>query len=485
MSSDQSHRRPAADPAHEPTVSEAVAPYRSTPSTIDNDTRLASSGDTEAMWTTRPARSSVIRSLQRSADLPSKRRENAPYRGDCASSHTRRDLLTGDWTIFAPKRDERPNEFAGPAQTPHSSLPISAAHSSNASQAIGTDLADGESASPRNVSAVDSACPFCQGAESQTPEAVWSGRIGEMAASASDHATNRFARPQIQIVNGEQVDWDVRVVPNKFPAVTSPELARNGIVDRHDLFPIAEVVGGHEVIVESATHSESITSFDSSLVYATLTAYRDRIRHWRDVPGINYISVFKNCGPDAGASLRHSHSQLIATSLMPHHIRNVLLRTEHHRARTGCSLGCDLLRAEMDEKSRVVDRTDSLVAFCPFASRFAGMVRITSAVHQPHFEALGDADLDQLASFLWRVLNWVGQAYPGKAYNYLINTCPPGSQQPESFQWSLDVFPRLSKTAGFEWSSDCMINSLLPEAAAERYRKIARRNDPRYVLGTR
>jgi len=148
-------------------------------------------------------------------------------------------------------------------------------------------------------------------------------------------------------------------------------------------------------------------------------------------------------------------------------------------------LGCDLLRGELDEQTRIIDKTDSFVAFCPFASRFAGMIRITSVSHQPHFDALANPSLDQLSSFLWRVLHWIDGVFPGKAYNLLLHTCPPGAIQPESFQWSLDIFPRLSKTAGFEWGSDCMINSLLPEAAAAAYRQIARQNDPRNVLAIR
>jgi UDPglucose--hexose-1-phosphate uridylyltransferase len=140
------------------------------------------------------------------------------------------------------------------------------------------------------------------------------------------------------------------------------------------------------------------------------------------------------------------------------------------------------LRAELEEKLRVVARTDSLVAFCPFASRLPGLIRIAPVTHQPHFEALTDASLDQLASFLWRALCWVDKVFPGKAFNYVLSTCPPGSKQPEAFQWSLDLFPRLSKTAGFEWGSNCMINALLPEAAASRYRDVARQNDPRRVL---
>lgn len=451
-------------------VSEAVSEYRTGVGAIDTDTRLASAGETESMWPGRPARRSVIRSLERSSADIKGRRDQSLYRGDGVTSHARRDPMTGDWTIFAPERDQRPNEFAD----------LETLRQCQSSR----NLIDGEHSS------VEVGCPFCAGAEKETPEAVWSAKLGDVAKTPCDNATTRFARPQVDIVNGEQAGWDVRVVPNKFPAVSpgNPSKANDSAIDGapdSKLFPICDVVGGHDVVIESASHAESLTQYDPALVYLTLLAYRDRIRHWRDVPGINYISVFKNCGPDAGASLRHSHSQLIATSVMPHHVRTSLLRSEHHRARTGCSLGCDLIRAEIEERSRVIDRTDSFVAFCPFASRFGGLIRMSSIEHQPHFDLMSEDKLDQFASFLWRVLTWVHEAFPDKAFNYLLHTCPPGSQDPASFQWSLDVFPRLNKTAGFEWSCDCMINSLLPESAALRYREIARRHDPRNVLAVR
>ena len=136
----------------------------------------------------------------------------------------------------------------------------------------------------------------------------------------------------------------------------------------------------------------------------------------------------------------------------------------------------------MEEESRIVAKADSFVAFCPFASRFAGLLRISSFDHVAQFEQFSDTKLDQLASFLWRVLSWIDVAYPGKAYNLLLHTCPPGAGNPDAFQWSIDIFPRLNKTAGFEWSSDCMINTVLPEIAAAQYRQIASLDDPRRVL---
>lgn len=465
MSSDQDSQSQALPPERSLSlkVNEAADAFHVGSEMIDNDTRLSAADSTTSMWPARPVRRSVLRSLNRSTKSPYDPNETTAYRGDAATSHTRRDLLTGDWTIFAPCRDERPNEYARLEKSLRSEL-------------------------PQGHAAIDPDCPFCFGSECQTPEAVWSAKLGDLSPSPAHAPSNRLVGPEIRVFSGDCDDWDVRVVPNKFPAVSCRQNIGNvdpEAFETEPLFPIAEVFGGHEVIIESSRHTSALIESDSALVYMTLLAFRDRIQHWRRQKGINYIGVFKNCGPDAGASLRHSHSQLVATSMMPHRIRSLLVRCDKHRARTGCSLGCDLLRGELDERTRIIDKTDSFVAFCPFASRFAGMVRITSVAHQPCFDAFANSSLDQLASFLWRVLHWIDGVFPGKAYNFLLHTCPPGAKQPESFQWSMDIFPRLNKTAGFEWGSDCMINSLLPESAAAAYRQIARQNDPRHVLAIR
>ena len=427
------------------------------PGPIDMDTRLASDENTRVMLSVRRPERGADKRWEVDPDAQDQILAEHPWLSDDSASHSRRDQLSGGWTIYAPKRDERPNEFA----------PIEAS------------IRSGHSGS------IQLGCPFCAGAEQQTPEAVWAGRLGELTAVPTDQGADRLARPAIEFNHGEQPDWDVRVVPNKFPAVTSIDLQSeptDPIAGTDELFPAAPVVGGHEVIIESSGHAENMAMFDPALVYLTLVAYRERIRHWAGLPGIRYISVFKNCGPEAGASLHHSHSQLIATSLLPQAARLTLARCESHRARNGSSLGCDLLRAETQQRSRIINQTDSFVAYCPFASRFAGMIRVTSTTHQPHFESFDDPTLDRLASLLTRVIHWVDQAFPGKAYNYLLHTCPPAATQPEAFQWWLDIFPRLNKAAGFEWSSDCMINSMLPEVAAANYRSIARRDDPRRVL---
>ena len=258
--------------------------------------------------------------------------------------------------------------------------------------------------------------------------------------------------------------------------------SRDRIV-KQDCFQSRPIRGGHEVIIESRQHVQSITELDLSEIQLVFKAYRDRILYWRDVPEIAYISVFKNVGRKAGASLRHTHSQLIATDRMPAAIATSLKRMSRHRAATGCCLQCDMVRAELKAKQRVVWRDDSLVAYCPFASPLPMAVRITSLEHQACYEDLDDATIEAVSRLVTRVISWLESLRPCCAYNYCLHTRPPGAaDNPDSFHWSLDVFPRITQVAGFEWSSQCMINPVLPEVAATQYRRRALAEDPRRLL---
>jgi UDPglucose--hexose-1-phosphate uridylyltransferase len=367
------------------------------------------------------------------------------------NSESRFDPISGEWTIFAPHRQNRPNEFRDDPVGP----------------------------------SVQVQCPFCRGQEHMTPDPVWVGRPGEC-----DGQYDISRRSEIT----SEYDWSVRVVPNLFPAVlpiqdahsrpTSSTLNRATTkADPSRLFRSTPVAGGHEVIIESPDHVRSFAELDLSEAMLVMMAYRDRIRFWRSVGSIGYISVFKNVGGDAGASLQHGHSQLIATNNLPASVRQVCDNLLRHHAQTGCCLQCDLLRAEIREKSRVIYHSDDLVAYCPYASRLPMLVRLTSLKHQDRFEDLDDVSLENVARLFKRVVMWVERLHPGVSYNCLLHTRPPAaSGDSDAYHWSIEIFPRLTRVAGFEWSSNTMINPVMPELAAERYRACAVAEDPRLTL---
>ena len=364
-------------------------------------------------------------------------------------AEARFDPITGEWTIFAPHRENRPQDF----QT--AKVTVARRHD----------------------------CPFCHGNESATPPTLWMRRTpdSDPALPFAEHLQPATER-----------EWSVRVVDNKYPAVSLDGDSRHDGDGRHrsgewsrrpstsPLFRATQVAGGHEVIIESPEHVESLSQLDVQEIALVFAAYRSRLRHWRSVPGIRYISVFKNVGSDAGASLQHSHSQLIASNIMPSAVRSVVERMQQHHASTGCCLQCDLIRGELKAKQRVVAQTDSLIAYCPHASRMPMLVRITTKSHAGRFEDLSLESSNEAARLTRRVIRWLEKLRPGTAYNFLLHTRPPGAAGDEDgFHWSIEIFPRMTKLAGFELSSQCMINPVLPEQSAAQFRQVAAAEDPR------
>jgi UDPglucose--hexose-1-phosphate uridylyltransferase len=326
----------------------------------------------------------------------------------------RRDPVVGRWTIIATERAKRPQDFRGEPQV-----------------------------------ASMTSCPFCEGRESATPP--------EIAAIASRE------RPP------NSPGWRVRVVPNKFPA-----LQVEGTLDpRGDgIYDFMNGIGAHEVIIESGRHAISVTELDIGHLRDTLWIYRERLADLKRDRRLVYGLVFKNVGPPAGATMEHSHSQLICTPIAPKTVTEEIVRTgEYHRFRGRC-LFCDMARQEIGQYLRVVRESEHFVAFVPFAARFPFETWILPKHHRSHFEDTPRHELDQLAEILRETLSKLERALDRPAYNYLIHTAPLDRPPMESYHWHLEVIPRLTRVAGFEWGTDFYINPVSPESAAEYLRSV-------------
>ena len=346
--------------------------------------------------------------------------------------HMRHDVITDRWMILSPGREDRPMDFA----------------------------------TREDLAADVSTCPFCRGNEGMTPTPIWID--GSVPSVATD------GRP-----------WSVRVVPNRYPAVESgPANGSQQRVSREqhiapekrsatELFRTRSAVGFHEVIIESDRHVRSTTDLTPAEVAVVLAAYQDRLQHFAQQGEVGYVSIFKNVGSEAGASLTHSHSQLVATRHVPDDVQTAFLQMERHRSATGSCLQCDLVSAEERAGVRVVESDGDFIAFCPFASLHPMMIRITS--HR-HVACLGDFATDmrhRLARLLHRTVLRLETMFGPVAYNYVLNSRPLRQfDDGKAFHWSLDLFPRQTKVAGFEWNTGMMINPVLPESAAARYREV-------------
>jgi UDPglucose--hexose-1-phosphate uridylyltransferase len=319
-------------------------------------------------------------------------------------SEFRQDPLSRRWVIIGGERAGRPNEFLEAA-----------------TRATGLQ------------------CPFCAGHEADTPPAI------------ATYGANGKGK------------WLVRVVPNKFPAVT-PEKSYVVTSDSAPGF------GRHEVIVESPRHVASLSELTDAESEAAFAAYRDRLFQLKGDGPYRYVQIFKNVGPAAGASLEHIHSQLIALPTVPEVIEQELVASGDFFRQHQRSLLLEMLEQEIAAGDRVVAKTDRFVAFCPYASRFAYEVWIVPRQHQPRFEDVEPGELGELSRLAREMIGCIERAIGPVAYNYFLHTQPFDMPAYDHYHWHIEIIPRLTKVAGFEWSTGCFINPYPPESAAAHLR---------------
>ncbi len=343
------------------------------------------------------------------------------------SSELRKDPVTGRWVIIAGERGQRPNPFRH----------YDADH----------DPAGGED--PK------AACPFCPGSEALTPPEILAFRGQEDGAAAA-------------------APWRVRVVPNSFPA-----LRIEGELDKRaeGLYDRMRGVGAHEVVIETPEHHSDPTRYGAPHMLDVVQAYRERMADLLHDSRFRYVLVFKNHGAAAGATLLHPHSQIIALPVVPGRVESELRGArQYHDYRGRCGY-CDILTQEIADGRRLVAQNSDFVALAPFASRFPFEVLILPRGHEAFFWTLGKRQAEALAEILQDVLRRYRLALRNPPYNFVIHTAPPGYGSPEQYHWQVEVMPKLTEVAGFEWGSGFFINPTPPEEAARGLRELERTMD--------
>jgi UDPglucose--hexose-1-phosphate uridylyltransferase len=185
---------------------------------------------------------------------------------------------------------------------------------------------------------------------------------------------------------------------------------------------------------------------------------------------LKYVQIFKNVGPAAGASLEHLHSQLIALPAVPEVVQRELDASAEYFQSHARSLLVDLLEKELVDGGRLVSQTPSFVAFCPYASRFGYEVWVVPRRQQPQFENVEAGELGELSRLMRDLVGRIECAVGPIAYNYFLHTRPFDMPAYDHYHWHIEIIPRLTKVAGFEWSTGCFINPYPPEAAAAHLR---------------
>lgn len=337
-------------------------------------------------------------------------------------SELRQDIVTGAWIVVATGRARRPDDFAR-AKHPITSQPLET-------------------------------CPF----ESILPEAKVIYTAAGERCEPGGGAHGRAAEA-----------WWLEVVPNKYPAFGRGECAVEHAVGP---YRFQDGVGVHEVVV-TRDHARSIAAMSPGEVAVVIRAYRDRYRALKDEDCVAYISIFHNHGADAGATLEHPHSQIIAIPVIPPDVSRSLVGSAAYFARTGKCVHCIMIEFEALDGRRIIYENENFVVCCPFAPRQAFEVRVFPKRHAPYFEDLTDPEIALAADALRQALARLDRALAGPAYNFFIHTAPTADGQATAhYHWHLEIIPKTAVWAGFEIGTGIEISTISPEAAAEFLREM-------------
>lgn len=327
----------------------------------------------------------------------------------------RQNFFTKEWVIIATERARRPEELATrrPAQV---------------------------------VPAFLETCPFCPGNEDKTPPEV-------------------MRYPQTK-----DEPWAVRVIPNKFAALSSQARPTRNL---QHLRRSVDGFGFHEVVVDSPDHSACVAQLPDAQVEKILAVFKERYNALCADQRIGHVTIFKNHGADAGASLAHPHSQIIATPVIPSQVRHRLHEALRHYDDAGECMFCHMVEREIEDQTRIVITSEMFVAMEVFASATPFATHVFPLRHMASFGEITSVEISDLARVLRLLLAKLYLGLENPDLNFTVRSAPSDYAGARHFHWYLSVIPRLTRVAGFELGSGMFINTVLPEAAAEFLRKVA------------
>ena len=352
-------------------------------------------------------------------------------------SELRQDPTTREWVIIATERRRRPHEF-------------------------GSDFSSKKD-NEANLQEYSKDCPFCPGNEYLSPHET---------ASYRTLGTNPNSK-----------GWWVRVIPNKFAALSlnfeenaqvyegiravNPDFSGYFFPRATEVFRTKPGIGAHEVVIDNPKHNEQLPFFSDKQIQELFLMYRERYLNLRVNPKFKYIIIFKNSGANAGTSIVHSHSQIIATPVIPLSLRNNISQARFYYDEVGRCIFCDMIQAEIVDGRRIILQTGDFIVFHPFASTSPFETWIMPLSHEPCFSNMSVDKTKDLAVIVKKILKGMYDALNDPDYNFVFNNPPIADEKEDYYHWSLRIIPRLTMKAGFEIGTGMSINTAIPEETAE------------------
>ncbi len=320
----------------------------------------------------------------------------------------RQNRATKNWVIVATERAKRPHDF----------------------------LIKDEA---KQLPEFDPNCPFCPGNEHMTP-------------------------PDVLKVEKDR-KWSIRVIPNKFPALSSDVGLKRET--KYQFFRKIAGYGFHYVIIESPKHNLTIATMSPKQVCEIFKVYLGLYKEFMLRQELNTVIIFRNNGKMAGTSLEHPHSQLIASPIVPTHIRHLLEEATRYYDDHGSCVFCDMIEIELYSNERVVYKDENFVVIEPFASISPFETWIMPRKHNACFGNITEEDACKIAKVVHLVLKQLYDKLNNPDYNYVIHSSPFKDANEEFYHWYIQILPRLTIPAGFELGSGIYITTALPEETAK------------------
>jgi UDPglucose--hexose-1-phosphate uridylyltransferase len=340
-----------------------------------------------------------------------------------ASNEVRKDYLLNRWVVIATERGRRPTDFA----------------------------------KQEREKAKTGVCPMCPGNEHMTPPAfLLYLKSGKGIRKAKDKDGVR------------RKNWLIRVIPNLYPAFSPPKdkISQKQIMKSSDL---AAAVGHHEVLVESPIHDEDPANARISQLRHVINGYIDRLRELSAKPYVQYVSIFRNHGLEAGASLSHAHSQIIATPFIPKTVKEEMEASKKFWKQNKKCVFCDIIENEQSGPRFILENSKFMV-FSPYASVNPMEFWLFPKQHETSLINMSQGEVKIFAETLKACLKGLKILVNDPPYNFGFHLAM-NKEACDYYHWHLEVYPRLAIWAGFEKSTGVYINTMTPETAAESLRK--------------
>lgn len=283
-------------------------------------------------------------------------------------------------------------------------------------------------------------CPFCEGKENDTPPEVYT-------------YSKKGRHP-------DTPGWKVRVVPNKYPAFQKED----GKVVEEGLFKHRPAIGVHEVIIHSTDHYKNFGELSDDQIGFVLQTMRHRMFELCQIPGIEHVSIIVNHKPEAGASISHPHSQILAAPIVPPAIEKETTNFDNYSKSTyGKCLLCSVIEEEKKISERVFLETEKFITIAPYASRLPYELLVAPKTHLGHLWHSTDDEMNDLAQVFSKIFSTYFNKLNNPPYNLLLHSAPCSGNN--VYHWHMEVIPRITLIAGFELASGMMINIISPEQA--------------------